>query len=21
CAIGRRRDTWNYKLDEYFELW
>nr|MOW92515.1 immunoglobulin heavy chain junction region [Macaca mulatta]MOW93255.1 immunoglobulin heavy chain junction region [Macaca mulatta]MOW93267.1 immunoglobulin heavy chain junction region [Macaca mulatta]MOW93275.1 immunoglobulin heavy chain junction region [Macaca mulatta]MOW93282.1 immunoglobulin heavy chain junction region [Macaca mulatta] len=21
CAIGRRRDTWNYKLDEYFEFW
>nr|MOW97402.1 immunoglobulin heavy chain junction region [Macaca mulatta] len=20
-AIGRRRDTWNYKLDEYFEFW
>nr|MOW94259.1 immunoglobulin heavy chain junction region [Macaca mulatta] len=20
CAIGRRRDTWNYKLDEYFEF-
>nr|MOW93589.1 immunoglobulin heavy chain junction region [Macaca mulatta] len=21
CAIGRRRDTLNYKLDEYFEFW
>nr|MOW93298.1 immunoglobulin heavy chain junction region [Macaca mulatta]MOW93299.1 immunoglobulin heavy chain junction region [Macaca mulatta]MOW93320.1 immunoglobulin heavy chain junction region [Macaca mulatta]MOW93357.1 immunoglobulin heavy chain junction region [Macaca mulatta]MOW93365.1 immunoglobulin heavy chain junction region [Macaca mulatta] len=21
CANGRRRDTWNYKLDEYFEFW
>nr|MOW95288.1 immunoglobulin heavy chain junction region [Macaca mulatta] len=21
CAIGRRRDSWNYKLDEYFEFW
>nr|MOW96470.1 immunoglobulin heavy chain junction region [Macaca mulatta] len=21
CAIGHRRDTWNYKLDEYFEFW
>nr|MOW96358.1 immunoglobulin heavy chain junction region [Macaca mulatta] len=21
CTIGRRRDTWNYKLDEYFEFW
>nr|MOW95466.1 immunoglobulin heavy chain junction region [Macaca mulatta] len=21
CAIGRRRDTWNHKLDEYFEFW
>nr|MOW97450.1 immunoglobulin heavy chain junction region [Macaca mulatta] len=21
CAIGRRRDTRNYKLDEYFEFW
>nr|MOW94717.1 immunoglobulin heavy chain junction region [Macaca mulatta]MOW95080.1 immunoglobulin heavy chain junction region [Macaca mulatta]MOW95220.1 immunoglobulin heavy chain junction region [Macaca mulatta]MOW97764.1 immunoglobulin heavy chain junction region [Macaca mulatta] len=21
CVIGRRRDTWNYKLDEYFEFW
>nr|MOW93824.1 immunoglobulin heavy chain junction region [Macaca mulatta]MOW94960.1 immunoglobulin heavy chain junction region [Macaca mulatta]MOW97280.1 immunoglobulin heavy chain junction region [Macaca mulatta] len=21
CAIGRRRDTWHYKLDEYFEFW
>nr|MOW94932.1 immunoglobulin heavy chain junction region [Macaca mulatta] len=21
CAIGRRRNTWNYKLDEYFEFW
>nr|MOW93948.1 immunoglobulin heavy chain junction region [Macaca mulatta] len=21
CVNGRRRDTWNYKLDEYFEFW
>nr|MOW93353.1 immunoglobulin heavy chain junction region [Macaca mulatta]MOW93362.1 immunoglobulin heavy chain junction region [Macaca mulatta]MOW93501.1 immunoglobulin heavy chain junction region [Macaca mulatta]MOW93503.1 immunoglobulin heavy chain junction region [Macaca mulatta]MOW93533.1 immunoglobulin heavy chain junction region [Macaca mulatta] len=21
CAHGRRRDTWHYKLDEYFEFW
>nr|MOW93972.1 immunoglobulin heavy chain junction region [Macaca mulatta] len=21
CANGRRRDTWYYKLDEYFEFW
>nr|MOW93985.1 immunoglobulin heavy chain junction region [Macaca mulatta]MOW94501.1 immunoglobulin heavy chain junction region [Macaca mulatta]MOW94513.1 immunoglobulin heavy chain junction region [Macaca mulatta]MOW95049.1 immunoglobulin heavy chain junction region [Macaca mulatta]MOW95055.1 immunoglobulin heavy chain junction region [Macaca mulatta] len=21
CANGRRRDTWHYKLDEYFEFW
>nr|MOW95657.1 immunoglobulin heavy chain junction region [Macaca mulatta] len=21
CSHGRRRDTWHYKLDEYFEFW